>query len=78
MAMVRYGDTTGLELVSGIEHVRMLARARRSLLWKPAWLIQPAAVFIHWQAAALLKAIDDGELYVYPKAGGAKRRRARG
>lgn len=53
------------EQVVSIEHLRQLARSGRSCYSSMGRL--PAVVFLNMQASFLLKMIDSGRLFIYPK-----------
>lgn len=53
------------EQVVSVEHLRQLARAGRSCYSSMGRL--PAIVFLNMQASLLLKMIDSGRLFIYPK-----------
>lgn len=55
------------EKVVSVEHLRQLARERRSCYHLYPCFRLPAAVMLNMQASILLKFIDSGNLFIYPK-----------
>ena len=56
-----------LERVVSVEHIARLAEGRRSLYHTTMCAILPASVFLHWQAALLVRVVADGRLLIWPR-----------